>query len=68
MGKISGSWELGLLVQAQVEEEAGQKGNTFSAGLRKIEASELVDCESTSTFIPLSFPSPPSPEWTALLC
>lgn len=68
VGKISGIWELGLLVQAEVEGETGEKGNTSSWGLRKIQASVLVDCEGASAVIPLPFPSPPSPECTGLPC
>lgn len=50
--KISGSRELGLVVQIQEEEKTGEKRDK-SVGLRKREASDLVGCKSVPAFVPL---------------
>lgn len=51
MEKISGSQELGLVVQIQ-EEDTGEKSSK-SVGLRKREANDLVGYESAPAFVSL---------------
>lgn len=52
MEKITGSQELGLVVQIQEEEEIGEKSSK-SVRLRKREANDLVGCESAPAFVSL---------------